>query len=80
MKCPGNKLSSVLLSEKQTDFQIQDPAVGRQELLRAWRQDVIITQVNYLCRENGAVNERESPSREVMYVTVPHQPASLMMV
>lgn len=41
----------------QTDFP-NSRYKGRQELLRAWRQDVIITQVNYLCHEKiGAVNE-----------------------
>lgn len=50
-----SKLSSAL--RMQTDF-LDSRYKGRQELLRAWRQDVIITQVNYLCHEKiGAVNE-----------------------
>ena len=58
------KLSSVLLSESRQISQIQDPAVGRQELLRAWRQDVIITQVNFLCREKMEPSMKHaSPSR-----------------
>ena len=69
MRCPGlpSYLQCFCLKSRQISQiqdQIQDPAVGRQELLRAWRQDVTITQVNYLCCEKMEPSmKRESPSR-----------------